>query len=111
LITRFNLSYRCFALFDTVCLLAVSLEEFFPQAACSIGWLVMYQYTPYNVMPEKSEHLAIKSNKSIYSYESKLNNPAQHRIHHIDHDEPISSRRSSITNDWIAPFVLLSCCV
>jgi hypothetical protein len=55
-------------------------------------------------MPEISGALAIESIESIYSSESNLNNPAQHRIHHIDHDEPIG-RGASIANDRMAPFL------
>jgi hypothetical protein len=81
------------------------LEES-PQANYPIGWQNMYQFMPTNIVLRFVWALAIESNESIDSHQSNLNDPAQHRIHHIDHDGPIG-RCSSFTNDRMAPFILL----
>jgi hypothetical protein len=86
-----------------------SLLEELPQASYLIGWQNTYHFTPCNIALRLVWALAIESNESVDSLQSNLNNPAQHRIHHIDHAVGPIGCRSFMTNDRMAPFVLLSC--
>jgi hypothetical protein len=87
-----------------------SLLEESPQANYPIGWQNIYQFMPCIIVLRFVWALAIESDESTDLHQSNLNDPAQHRIHHIDHDGPIGCH-SSIANDRMAPFVLLSCWV
>jgi hypothetical protein len=87
-----------------------SLLEKSPQANYTIGWQYIYQFMPSNIVLRFVWALAIEANESPELHQSNLNNPAQHRIHHIDHDGPIGCR-SFITDNRMAPFLWLSCWV